>query len=912
MPARGRGGAPVRRPIVAAAAAFIASVCALAGASDAATPRRAFDASADPIVPGAVSTPRRDPKAPHPGRYGALTQRERELAQVAWRYFVNNTQASTGLVNAVDNYPSTTLWDAGSSMAGIVSAAGLGIIPRAEAEARLGRMIEALGRLELFKGLCPNKVYNSQTGAKVNYANQPGEIGCSALDVGRALAWMRIVQQRYPALAGSVEKTVAHWNVGSLVRDGTLYGTAVEKDGSVAFLQEGRLGYEEYAAKGFQLWGYDTSQASKPQPYATLSIYGVRVPYDSRDPRVLGAHNYVVTESYALDAIEFGWDEVGDTRSGPFEHTSGWIAAAAQRVYLAQERRFERTGILTARTEHQLAAEPYFVYDTVFSDGQPWATITDTGKSVPQFAAVALKGAFSLWALWDTPYTDRLFAAVSGAYDPKRGFYEGVLEKGGNIEAFTANNNGIILQTLLYKTEGRLHRAEPRRPAPPPARALAEAPSAPTAPAPAAPSAQAAPPVTGDPIPGGAFASPKPSPDAPHPGRHGRLNDRERALAVAAWRYIQNNTQTSTGLVNAVHGYPSTTLWDSAAAVAGIVASERLGLVPRPEAERRLAAMFATFAKIKLFRGICPNKVYNTLDASPADYGNKPAEIGCSALDVGRLLVWMHIVRTRYPALRQQVEATVAHWNIKSMVRDGQMFGTAIQKGETVFLQEGRLGYEEYAAKGFQLWGLDTRAASDPAPYGVTTVQGVALAHDRRDVKSSGGHNYVVTESYALDGIEFGWDEASDRTSGPFEHTQGWMARAARNVYLAQERRFEETGILTARTEHQLAAAPYFVYDTVFSNGQPWATITDTGRQVPEGAAVALKAALGLWALWPTPYTDKLFDSIARAYDPKLGLYEGVLEKGGTIRAFTANNNGIALATLAYKETGPLIRLGPP
>jgi hypothetical protein len=68
-----------------------------------------------------------------------------------------------------------------------------------------------------------------------------------------------------------------------------------------------------------------------------------------------------------------------------------------------------------------------------------------------------LKGAFGLWALWDTEYTDILFDAVSGLYDPEKGFYEGRYERsGGLINTFTSNNNGIILETLLYKVQGKL------------------------------------------------------------------------------------------------------------------------------------------------------------------------------------------------------------------------------------------------------------------------------------------------------------------------------------------------------------------------------------------------------------------------------------------------------------------------
>lgn len=130
-----------------------------------------------------------------------------------------------------------------------------------------------------------------------------------------------------------------------------------------------------------------------------------------------------------------------------------------QRIYAVQERRHEATGILTARTEHQLDGPPFFVYDTIFSDGYPWNTLTEAGKIVPKAAAVAVKGAIGLWAIWETPYTDLLFDAIADAYDPERGFYEGLYEDGrGPINTFTANNNGILLETLLHKVQGKLLR----------------------------------------------------------------------------------------------------------------------------------------------------------------------------------------------------------------------------------------------------------------------------------------------------------------------------------------------------------------------------------------------------------------------------------------------------------------------
>ncbi len=846
-------------------------------------------AAAAPAGKAAVTDPVRttvwrstaSPGAPHPGRFGTLTPAERALAAAAWRYIVNNTQTQTGLVNAVDNYPSTTLWDAASGIAGIVSAQRLGLIEEATAIARLRPLLETLQQIPLFRDLCPNKAYNTISAEPVDYANNPGEIGCSALDVGRLLIWLRITAQRYPQLLPAVDAVAVHLNLGVLVSGDVLQGAAIDPAGKTVMLQEGRLGYEEYAARGFAMWGFDTGVAARAAPYGLIKLYGVTVPYDARDPRVLGAHNYVVAEGAILDGVEFGWKEPADTTTDPFSHQNGWGAHVADNIYRAQEARYTRTGILTARTEHQLSGPPYFVYDTLFSDGQPWATITDAGQSVPAAAALASKAAVGLWALWNTQYTDRLFAAVQPLVAPDRGVAEGRLEQGGGIiDAYTVNTNAIILESLAYKLVGRLHTAAPPMPQP----VFAAAPAMPALPV--------VPPAPGD------------LPDSlPGPPRNAPLTPAELEAARVAWRYFENNTQPQTGLVNAVDNYASTTLWDTAAALGAIVSAHELGIITATDAQARLGRIVGAFGSVRLFQGKCPNKAYNTITLSPTDYGNTPAEIGCSALDIGRMLVWLRIVHNRYPELRRPVEAAVAHWQIGNLVRGGEMFGTVLERGRIEYRQEGRLGYEEYAAKGFQLWGQRTATASRPEPYEVTEIEGVAIAHDRRDGANSGGHNYVVTESQALDGVEFGWAAPGSKRADRFTTEQ------ARNVFLAQQRRYRRTGILTARTEHQLMKAPHFVYDTIFADGVPWATVDASGDPAIGTAAVATKAALGMWALWPNSYSDNLFEKIINARDPDSGFYEGILEGGGPIRAYTANNNGIILETLLFKAKGPLIRL---
>lgn len=398
-------------------------------------------------------------------RSGPLTDAEMQMARNAWKYFEVNYQPDTGFVNAVDGYPSTTMWDTASYIAALVAAHELGIVNAEVFHGRLTKLIDTFNKLAFFQDEAPNKVYNAKTMEKADYANKPGEIGFSALDLGRLLIWLKIVKERYPQHADGIDRFVLRWKFDNMVdRDGVMYGAAFTKDRKVQYLQEGRLGYEEYAAKGFQLWGIATERAAQAEPYETIPLYCVEVPYDSRDPRKYYQHNYVVSESYVLDGVELGWDLAEDRSGNDRQFSHPWMADFAHRVYQAQENRFHHTGILTARSEHQLDQEPYFVYDTVYTDGYAWNTITEKGDYVPQFAAVSLKAALGMWVLWKSDYTDRLFDAIAKQAVPDKGYYEGILESGkGPIRTFTANNNGIMLEALLFKVQGKLLKWGPDR-----------------------------------------------------------------------------------------------------------------------------------------------------------------------------------------------------------------------------------------------------------------------------------------------------------------------------------------------------------------------------------------------------------------------------------------------------------------
>ncbi|MFI3245720.1 MAG: DUF3131 domain-containing protein [Ferrimonas sp.] len=373
-----------------------------------------------------------------------LTVDELRWANIAWKYFENNTQDS-GLVNSVNNYPSTTLWDTASYLMGLISADKLKIINRKEFELRLTSALNALERIPLFDNQLPNKAYDTQKIIMVNYDNSPNlrGIGWSAIDIGRLLVPFNILVWQYPKYTKQLTNVLSRWHMEPLLQQGLMYGATLI-DEQTEYVQEGRIGYEEYAAKSLNLMGKDVSQALRYSDFLSMeNIENVLVPTDKRDPIRYQAHNYVVSESYILDGLEFGWDRI----SREF----------AWRVYQAQQGRFQRTGILTAVSEDNIDSPPYFVYNTIFSAGQAWNAVGEDGSDASAFKTLSTKAAFGWYALYRDDYSQQLLAAVNTLYDPQQGWYSGQYETLNRPnQAITANTNGIILESLLYIQQGQL------------------------------------------------------------------------------------------------------------------------------------------------------------------------------------------------------------------------------------------------------------------------------------------------------------------------------------------------------------------------------------------------------------------------------------------------------------------------
>jgi hypothetical protein len=377
---------------------------------------------------------------------GTSSDVDLEHARIAWRYFQNNTDPVTGLVNSTDNYPSTTMWETGSYFVATMSAQRLGVIERDEAVARISLSLDTLQDMRLFDGVLPNKAYNVRTGELVNYANEPVErgLGWSALDIARMVGALGHVEANYPELAPKTATLMARWRLSDMVEDGQLIGGNMI-DGNLRRDQEGRVGYEQYAAKAMMLFGYDMYRAYDAESHLMVQdVQGQPIPVDTRLHRNI-TPAFTVSEPYLFDGLEFGFD----ARSHRF----------ATSIYAAQEARYHDTGILTAVSESHIDVAPYFIYSSVWGGGAPWAVMTFSGDRMDSRRTVTTKVAFAWDALFGTDYTRELLAAIAPLGDVERGWPEGIYEVDGTTNtSVTVNTNAVVLAALAFRAYGPLIR----------------------------------------------------------------------------------------------------------------------------------------------------------------------------------------------------------------------------------------------------------------------------------------------------------------------------------------------------------------------------------------------------------------------------------------------------------------------
>lgn len=365
------------------------------------------------------------------------------------------------------------------------------------------------------------------------------------------------------------------------------------------------------------------------------------------------------------------------------------------------------------------------------------------------------------------------------------------------------------------------------------------------------------------------------------------------ADARLAWTYVQNNTLPTTGLANSVDGFQHVSVWDIASLIGAVYSARELGLVDDASYDARMRKILGTLERMPLYDGAAFNKFYDGKTGQMVDLRFKPSATGYgwTAMDIGRLLVWLRVVAVNQPQYAAQAGAVVKRLDMARLVKNGRIEGMALDSttGSVRRYAETGLGYEQYAASGFALWGARAAEALDATAHATSaTVHGVSIAVDGR------GYGRITSEPYIMMGLETGWYSPT-------------LRQQAASVLAAQQARHDQKGIMTMVSEDHLRDAPFFFYYySVFNAGRTFAVDgPETGTFVENPRWVSAKAAFAWRSLVPTPYTKAAVEAVRIAAVPGKGWGTGVYEGTGAPTGETnLNTAGLILEALAYRRTG--------
>jgi hypothetical protein len=361
-----------------------------------------------------------------------------------------------------------------------------------------------------------------------------------------------------------------------------------------------------------------------------------------------------------------------------------------------------------------------------------------------------------------------------------------------------------------------------------------------------------------------------------------------------AWRYVEQHYEPATGLVDATSEYPYTTVWDMASTLGALYAGHELKLLDTAGYDRRMRRVLQTLATIDLFDAAAFNKVYSTRTGSMVGRDESPSKrgYGWSATDMGRLLVWLKIVAVHQPQYGDAAAAVVSRLAMSRLVKDGYLWGEDLDTaGVPRLYQEGQIGYEQYAASGFALWGFEPQKAMSLRENGVPIiVMGRTLLADIR------GRDRLTSDPIILMGLELGWNQETERL--------------AAELLAAQEERYRITGRVTVVAEDAVSVPPdFFYYYCAYTNNKDFAIDVQNPVAAAEGPRwVSAKAAFAWHVLLPSAYTELALRTVAPARAPNgwsSGVYEVSGKSTGTLNINTAAV--ILTAALVHATGEPLL-----
>ena len=388
-------------------------------------------------------------------------------------------------------------------------------------------------------------------------------------------------------------------------------------------------------------------------------------------------------------------------------------------------------------------------------------------------------------------------------------------------------------------------------------------------------------------------------PTAQQPAATVSPQERQQYLDAArtSWDLVNRITEPSTGLARAHPNYSYVTLWDVAGVIAANHVARELNFINDATFDAHIGRILSTLSSVDLFDRRAFNRIYDAKTGRMVDNASKISTVGAgySSVDIGRLLIWLRIIATKYPKYTPFATQVVKRLDMSKLISDGYLQGVDVdaKTGERKTFTETEIGYQQYALNGFAMWGakvnrdgLDVRADVNSV-----NVLGVKILTDSR------GNDRVMSEPFIMLGLEPGYRSVE-------------MQRQAQQVLAAQQARYQRTGVVTAASEDALPDPPwYFYYYSIYHRRKTF-VIEGVGDNayVEKPRWVSSKAAFGWNAVLPSAYTQLLLRTVQPARTPTgwgSGVYEGTLKPTGVTSLNTA---ALIMESALYKiRGGPIL-----
>jgi len=135
----------------------------------------------------------------------------------------------------------------------------------------------------------------------------------------------------------------------------------------------------------------------------------------------------------------------------------------------------------------------------------------------------------------------------------------------------------------------------------------------------------------------------------------------------------------------------------------------------------------------------------------------------------------------------------------------------------------------------------------------------------------------------------------------------------AERVFRAQEKRYSDSGVLTAFGEGAYPAPYNYVYEWVVTgNGETWRIRAVNGDWVNGSAVIYTKIAFAFHAIWRNDYTMTLVSHVSKLQTSE-GFFDGIMDKDGSnLAVLSDKTNGMVLEAAGYALQGPIPEFSMP